>query len=183
CALSAPGAIVALAAASAGVGAEVCLYPTDLDDDQVSSFAMTFGHPTVVVHRTRRLVSIETLTLDQLMLTGDMAFPSPERTPVMILTTGTTGAPKGARHDWSRLARAVRAPDERPATRWLLAYNLNQFAGVQILLHVLASAGTLVAPPSRRADDVLGAIERHRVTHVSGTPTFWRLIVGRLDEE
>src|SRR5581483_5479110 len=24
---------------------------------------------------------------------------------------------------------------------------------------------------------------RHRVTHVSGTPTFWRLIVGRLDEE
>jgi acyl-coenzyme A synthetase/AMP-(fatty) acid ligase len=65
----------------------------------------------------------------------------------------------------------------------LLAYNLNQFAGIQIMLHVLASGSTLVAPPSRRADEVIETIRRHRVTHASATPTFWRLVVGRLDAE
>ena len=38
--------------------------------------------------------------------------PHPDQSPVLILTTGTTGAQKGARHDWSRLVRAVRTPDE-----------------------------------------------------------------------
>jgi acyl-coenzyme A synthetase/AMP-(fatty) acid ligase len=102
---------------------------------------------------------------------------------VLILTTGTTGEQKGARHDWRRLAEAVRRPDPHPGTRWLLAYNLNQFAGIQILLHVLTSGATLVAPPSRRAEDVIETIRDQRVTHASATPTFWRLVVGRLDAE
>ena len=124
-----------------------------------------------------------TLPLKQL---EQAAGPDPDRseqTPVLILTTGTTGEPKGARHDWARLARAVRHPDDRSATRWLLAYNLNQFAGIQIMLHVLASGGTLVAPPTRRAEDVIQTIREHRITHASATPTFWRLVVGRLDED
>ena len=109
--------------------------------------------------------------------------PAPERRPVLVLTTGTTGDPKGARHDWSRLVGAVRRPDERPGRRWLLAYNLNQFGGIQILLHFLRSRATLVAPASPQAADVIDAIREHRVTHVSATPTFWRLIVGSLDAE
>ena len=68
--------------------------------------------------------------------------PVPEHAPVLILTTGTTGHQKGARHDWSRLIEAVRNPDPEPGARWLLAYNLNQFAGVQVLLHVLTSGAT-----------------------------------------
>ena len=84
--------------------------------------------------------------------------PVPEHAPVLILTTGTTGHQKGARHDWSRLIGAVRNPDPEPGARWLLAYNLNQFAGVQVLLHVLTSGATLVAPASRRPRDVIEAI-------------------------
>jgi acyl-coenzyme A synthetase/AMP-(fatty) acid ligase len=86
-----------------------------------------------------------------------------------------------ARHDWARLLEAQRHPDPRPGTRWLLAYNLYQFGAIQVLLHVLKSGGTLVEPISRRPDDVIAAIREHRVTHVSGTPTFWRLLSGRLD--
>jgi acyl-CoA synthetase (AMP-forming)/AMP-acid ligase II len=77
----------------------------------------------------------------------------------------------------------VRHPDPQPGARWLLAYNLNQFAGIQVLLHVLTSRATLVAPPSRRPRDVIATLRDERVTHVSATPTFWRLVAGALDPE
>ncbi len=115
----------------------------------------------------------------------ERAEPSPRhasgKCPVMILTTGTTGEPKGARHDWRMLLRAVRHPDAMPGTRWLLSYNLNQFAGLQVMLHALASRATLVQARSRQPEDVIAAIREHDVTHVSATPTFWRLLAGRVD--
>jgi acyl-CoA synthetase (AMP-forming)/AMP-acid ligase II len=181
CALAATADLVVTAVAASAAGGEVCLYPRELDPGSVAALAARFGHYTVLADRPMQLDGARTLCLSELEVVGAEP-PAPlEHAPVLILTTGTTGEQKGARHDWSRLLRAVRRPDERPGRRWLLAYNLGQFAGIQILLHVLASGATLVAPASRRADDVIDAISRHGVTHVSGTPTFWRLIVGRLD--
>ncbi|MCK9248642.1 MAG: acyl--CoA ligase [Solirubrobacteraceae bacterium] len=100
--------------------------------------------------------------------------------PLLVLTTGTTGAPKGVRHDWSRLAAGVHGTPVADGDRWLLAYNLNQFGGLQVLLHALAHHGTVVVPRSSHAADVLDALRRERVTHLSGTPTFWRIVVGGL---
>jgi acyl-coenzyme A synthetase/AMP-(fatty) acid ligase len=102
---------------------------------------------------------------------------------VLILTTGTTGRPKGVRHDWARLVNSVRHPDDRSGARWLLAYNLNQFAGIQIVLHVLASRATLVAGASPQPRDAVEAMRALGVTHVSATPTFWRLALPRLGED
>ncbi|MFL5831934.1 MAG: class I adenylate-forming enzyme family protein [Solirubrobacteraceae bacterium] len=187
CAGLAPEEIVVAAVASSVCHAEACFYPRDLDAAGLSRFAERFGHEVVVVDAGVALTDARGTTLAELEKTeadpADAGGGAPdEESPVLILTTGTTGEQKGARHDWSRLARAVRRPDPEP-TRWLLAYNLNQFAGIQIMLHVLASGSTLVAPPSRRADEVIETIRRHRVTHASATPTFWRLLVGRLDAE
>jgi acyl-CoA synthetase (AMP-forming)/AMP-acid ligase II len=106
----------------------------------------------------------------------------PALAPFMILTTGTTGRPRGARHDWSRLLASVRHPDDRVGNRWLLAYNINQFAGIQVLLHVLVSRATLIVPPSRRPRDLVSAISERGVTHISATPTFWQLLSGAVDE-
>jgi acyl-CoA synthetase (AMP-forming)/AMP-acid ligase II len=181
CALAGPADLVVAAVAAAASGSEICVYPGDLDAAAIEALAARFGHYTVLSDQSQPLDCARTLSLSDLEVVGAPVPPRPERAPVLILTTGTTGEQKGARHEWSRLLRAVRHPDDRAGTRWLLAYNLNQFAGIQILLHVLASRGTLVAPASRRADDVLDAIRRHRVTHISATPTFWRLIAGRLD--
>lgn len=184
CAVSLPAEIVVAAVASSAAGSEACLYPRDLDVAGLSGLAGRFGHDVVVADRDQPgLSGAQALSLHQLAVSeGDLP-ARPESAPVLILTTGTTGEQKAARHDWSRLARAVRQPDESPGTRWLLAYNLNQFAGVQILLHVLSSAATLVVPSSRRAEDVIETVRAQRVTHISATPTLWRLMVGQLDHE
>lgn len=171
--------LVALAGASA-IGAEACAYPRDRDADEIGALAARLGHDLVVTDGREVSGAAEALPLEELPADGEPTNP-PERAPVMILTTGTTGEQKGTRHEWTRLIAAVHA-DERPGSRWLLAYNLNQFAGIQIMLHVLASSATLIAPPTSQARDAIEAMRVGAVTHVSATPTFWRMLVGSLDE-
>lgn len=164
--------LIALVAASQ-VGCEPCVYPPDLDSAGIERLAERLGHETV-------LTSLEQLGRSA---TGASPPATDKQSPVMILTTGTTGEPKAVRHDWRRLAEAVRHPDDSRDARWLLAYNLNQFAGMQVLLHVLVSGSTLVAPASARAQDVLETLRRADITHLSATPTFWRLLLGAITSE
>ena len=184
-AVEAPADILVAVVAASACGAEACVYPRDLDAAGIGRFAQRFGHPVVLTDEGQALDGAHRVALYELEREVGRAapLPNPGHAPVLILTTGSTGEPKGARHDWARLVHAVRRPDTRPGARWLLAYNLNQFAGVQIMLHALASRAALVVPPTRRAEDVIDAIREHRVTHASATPTLWRLIVGRLDDE
>jgi len=167
-----PGSIVIALVAAAMAGKEPCVYPRGLDQPGIGELAARLGHNVV-------------LTDD---LPEGAYLPAPEArdgaaAPVLILTTGTTGEPKAARHDWARLAESVRHPDEASAARWLLAYNLNQFAGIQVLIHVLVSGSTLIAPRSARSQDVVEALRVHEVTHLSATPTFWRLLIGAIGRE
>lgn len=182
-ALDEPGDIVALLAAASATGSEPCVYPRELEDEEVAKLASRFGHSIVVTRGRPGLGGIPGLSPEELSGESGEPTPLPDESPVLILTTGTTGDQKGARHNWARLLQAVRHPDETPGARWLLAYNLNQFAGIQVLLHVLASGATLVAPPSSQARDVIQTMRETGVTHLSATPTFWRLLVGGLDAD
>lgn len=171
--------VLTLLCASTATGAEACVYPNAADDATIEEYAELFGHDVVV---TTRSTSRATVAPEEIAAPDRDLPPRPERTPVLILTTGTTGTPKAVRHDWARLVNAAKSIDPRPGTRWLLAYNLNQFAGVQVLIHVLRSRATLVVPPSFQPRDAVGVIRELGVTHVSATPTFWRLAVAMLDE-
>jgi acyl-CoA synthetase (AMP-forming)/AMP-acid ligase II len=102
---------------------------------------------------------------------------------IAVLTSGTTGTPKAALYTWEHLLGQARVIEGESDAVWLLAYPLNHFAGLQMLIHTLVNASTLVLPPSRTFSDLLGSIVAHRVDSVSATPTFWRNFAGRLDAE
>jgi acyl-coenzyme A synthetase/AMP-(fatty) acid ligase len=182
CVTNDAAALLSLLAASSAVGAEACVYPASADDAQIDQLTVAFDHQVVVSDRPLELAKPEVHALETLPADGELP-PPPERAPTLILTTGTTGAPKGVRHDWARLAAARPRRDDRPGTRWLLAYNLNQFAGTQMLLHALISRATLVVPASNQPRAALDAMRDLRVTHVSATPTFWRFVTGLMDEQ
>ncbi len=182
CAVEDAGELLALLAASSATGSEACVYPRGLAPEAVGDLASRLAHAVVVTDGETTLPRTQEVSLEGLFVADGPLPPPPERAPVLILTTGTTGPPKGARHDWSRLVAAVRRPDDKPGGRWLLTYNANQFAGMQILLHVLASGATLVVPPSNQPKEAIVTIREHAVTHVSATPTFWWLATGMLDE-
>jgi acyl-CoA synthetase (AMP-forming)/AMP-acid ligase II len=172
--------ILAIAAGASLVGTESCTYDPDLSSAQTAALSAQFGHDVLIRGAPdeiegRRVVAVG----DANVRSGPLPGPAPH-SPLIILTTGTTGHQQGARHEWRRLFRAARGRPQAPASRWLLAYNLHQFAGVQMLVHVLAVNGTFVVPSSKRPRDALEALRRHKVTHVSATPTFWRFLLAEM---
>jgi acyl-CoA synthetase (AMP-forming)/AMP-acid ligase II len=173
--------VVALLAGASLAGREVCQYPPTDDRAVVEDLAQRFHHQVIATDRPALDGLAGRIGVDELETS---AAPHPEvpveGRPLLVLTTGTTGAPRGVRHDWNRLLRASARIRSAPGQRWLLAYGLHQFAGLQILVHVLAAGATLVAPAERRPRDGLQAMRRHGVTHASATPTWWRFLLAEL---
>ncbi|MEP5567770.1 MAG: class I adenylate-forming enzyme family protein [Halioglobus sp.] len=102
---------------------------------------------------------------------------------LLIFTSGTTGKPRCVRYRWSDLLAQVRDRRSLDNERWLLAYKLNHFAGVQMLAHILSSQSCLVLADSTRVADAVTAMVSQKVSHVSSTPTFWRFALAILSRE
>lgn len=178
--------IIALLAAASSLGVEVCQYPP-AEPSAVADLAARMEHAVLLTADPEARTSAPegVRVVDHTGWTSstterEAALPEPPTArPHLVLTTGTTGAPRGVRHDWSRLVRSVRrvqvVGDEQ---RWLLAYGLHQFAGLQILLHTMASGATLVAPIPRAPREGLRALRELGVTHASATPTYWRFLLA-----
>ena len=170
--------VVGLLAGAALAGAEPCQYQPDSDPSVIAAQTAALGHTVVVTRRDDLAASSSVLRPEVLAAAQPDTATSGGPQPLLIRTTGTTGAPKAARHDWRILTRTVAAVEPSPDQRWLLAYGPQQFAGVQVLLHTLASRATLVAPFPRLPKDCLQAVLEEKVTCVSATPTFWRFLLA-----
>lgn len=174
--------VVALMAAASAAGAEACLYPPS-EPEEIERLLDRFDHDLVVTTRddleAGRVVRPEEWTSGADATPYDGPAPDAPR-PHLVQTTGTTGTPRGVRHDWSRLLRGTARIKPERDHRWLLAYGIHQFAGLQILLHVFAAGATLVAPAPRRPREGLRAMRELGVTRASATPTFWRFVLAEL---
>ncbi len=175
--------VIAVLAGAALAGAEPCQYQPDTDARDLCAEADALGHRVLVTRRqdvdgeqNLDIIRPDDLVRDEPPSPVAIRDDAPQ--PILIRTTGTTGAPKAARHDWRVLTQTVAGVRPRPDQRWLLAYGPHQFAGIQVLLHVLASQATLVAPFPRQPKDGLAALIAHDVNCVSATPTFWRFLLA-----
>lgn len=98
-----------------------------------------------------------------------------------LQTSGTTGRPKWALTTIDRLTAKIK-PGKGTA-HWLLTYNPGSFAGIQVILSAVISGHTLVAPPyGASVAEMADLAVAHQVTHISGTPTFWRAFLMALGE-
>jgi acyl-CoA synthetase (AMP-forming)/AMP-acid ligase II len=126
-------------------------------------------------------LSIACTHIDALLNDVETLVPATEfcaEEEIEVLTSGTTGKPKSARYRWQDLLAQVRRTSNEQQERWLLAYRLNHFAGLQMLAHVLANKSTLVMCETTAVSDALKTMSAMAVTHVSSTPTFWRFALA-----
>ena len=101
---------------------------------------------------------------------------SPAR--LVLRTSGTTGVPRVVKHSVASLARSVvRSPRHR-ADVWGLAFNPTHIAGVQVLLQAWANGNPVVNLWGISPSQVVERCRTWGVTHLSGTPTFYRLLVA-----
>ncbi len=95
---------------------------------------------------------------------------------ITIFTSGTTGLPKKVEHTVSSLIRTVSRKTPHKSDIWGFAYNPTHMAGLQVFFQAFENGNTIVNMFGKNRSDVLAAIEQYQITHISATPTFYRLL-------
>lgn len=100
-------------------------------------------------------------------------------TKILIGTSGTTGTPKLAVHDFNSISKATKRDSNKGAeVRWGLLYDPARFAGIQVVTQAILGGSSLVFPSlSGKLEDTLSFFSRVGVNALSATPTLWRKIL------
>lgn len=96
---------------------------------------------------------------------------------ITIFTSGTTGQPKKVVHSIDTLTRSVRLGDKYKEQVWAYAYNPTHMAGLQVFFQAFENLNTLVNVFNMQRSEVYAKIEQYQITHISATPTFYRLLL------
>jgi acyl-coenzyme A synthetase/AMP-(fatty) acid ligase len=93
----------------------------------------------------------------------------------ILLTSGTSGAPKLVRHTLASLTSAFTA-QAAPAGPlvWGTFYDIRRYGGLQIFLRALFHGSLVLASAAESTADFLARAAAAGVTHISGTPSHWR---------
>jgi acyl-CoA synthetase (AMP-forming)/AMP-acid ligase II len=148
---------------------EVTLFDADWSDSEIR----TLGYSTDQLGTVRTVSGLP--RVEPADLAAAVSAASSAR--INLFTSGTTGRPTLVRHSLASLTRGVKISATHGDDRWAFAYNPTHFAGVQVFLQALANLNTLVDVTGLERLAILGAFRRHGVSHVSATPTFYRLLL------
>ena len=95
---------------------------------------------------------------------------------LLLFTSGTSGEPKAAVHDFSRLLAKFDG-SRRAALRTFNFLLFDHWGGLNTLFHVLGSGGVALSSRDRSPDNVCALIETHRVELLPASPTFLNLLL------
>ena len=99
------------------------------------------------------------------------------KSEITIFTSGTTGQPKKVLHTVATLTRSVRTGERYVGQIWAYAYNPTHMAGLQVFFQAFENLNTLVNVFNKQRSEVYELINKHNITHISATPTFYRLLL------
>lgn len=96
---------------------------------------------------------------------------------ITLFTSGTTGLPKKVVHTFTSITRFVQYQKEAAKHVWGFAYNPTHMAGIQVFFQTLLNGSQIVRLFGLQQTQIHSEIEKCKITHLSATPTFYRLLL------
>lgn len=96
---------------------------------------------------------------------------------VVLYTSGTTGLPKKVLQPLENLIRDVRINENHFDSKWGFAYNPSHMAGLQVFFQAIFNQNPLINLFHKKKDDIYQLIDIEKISHISATPTFYRLLL------
>ena len=98
---------------------------------------------------------------------------------ITFFTSGTTGRPKKVSHRLQSITRFVKRESRHTSDIWGFAYNPTHIAGVQVFFQALLNKNKIVRLFGLSIDEIFDTIEKEKITYISATPTFYRMLISR----
>ena len=100
-----------------------------------------------------------------------------ENWKITLFTSGTTGIPKKVSHDFNSITRFVKVTERNKKSIWGFAYNPTHMAGIQVFFQALLNGNSIIRLFGLDTKDIYTEITNNGITHISATPTFYRLLL------
>lgn len=110
----------------------------------------------------------------------DMLGERKENWTLGLFTSGTTGRPKLVHQTFDTLTRNVKTGHNRARDVWGLAYNSTHIAGIQVFFQAFMNGNPIVNLFGVNMKEMEVLIRRYGVTHLSATPTYYRMALSYL---
>jgi acyl-coenzyme A synthetase/AMP-(fatty) acid ligase len=102
---------------------------------------------------------------------------------IVFTTSGTTGKPKKIIHNYKTLVKNIKIKEELKDSVWALTYDYTKMAGSQVILQSYLNKSKIVNLFEKSYNETIHLIKKYNVTHISATPTFYRLLTNNIFEK
>jgi acyl-coenzyme A synthetase/AMP-(fatty) acid ligase len=96
-----------------------------------------------------------------------------------LFTSGTTGIPKKITHTFASITKSVKMSLNHKNDVWGFAYNPTHMAGTQVFFQAFLNRNPIINVFNKSHDEIYSAIRTYKITHLSATPTFYRLLLKK----
>lgn len=152
---------------------EVILLDADFTDAEVEKLV-----GDVDITATEPVSIDSTINEDNLM---DLLTGKTESWKITLFTSGTTGLPKKVSHTFDSIARQAKKSERHADDVWGFAYNPTHMAGLQVFFQALVNQNSIIRLFGFDSKEIIGEINKNQITHISATPTFYRLLLPPSD--